>query len=149
MGHIIVDRFFFIFINMENLDEGLEDWAVKKYEEIKSAVQIESKETVLAAKIILKWLRGDKPSEEQANFLKSQSVDISKALTIIGLQYIAPGALSVINFALEPLFKKFDIPFTFYPSSHKKDSTQKFLKRHKVMEIVAEEIEKMMKNMGK
>lgn len=72
-----------------------------------SAVTRERKETVKAARIFMKIIARRVPSPEEIKFLKSQSLDIVKILSLIGLQAV-PGS-SVAIAALEAAGKKYGI----------------------------------------
>lgn len=73
--------------------------------------QREANETVIAAKILTKMLKGKEVSKEQIEFLKGQSVDLGKALALIGLQAIPGSSVAII--ALEKVASKYGI--TLFP----------------------------------
>lgn len=56
----------------------------------------ESRETVKAAKILGKLLSKREPTPDEMKFLKSQSVDIGKAVALLGLQFIPGSSLGII-----------------------------------------------------
>ena len=81
----------------------------------KRAFRRESKETIVAAKILKRLLKDeDSVTEEEIKFLKSQSVDIGKAVGLIGLQFIPGSSLGII--ALEKIGKKKG--FTIFPKEN-------------------------------
>ena len=67
------------------------------------AVKRETIETVVAAKIFLKILSDSDISDKEVEFLKDQSVDIVKALALIGLQAVPGSSVGII--ALEKFAK--------------------------------------------
>jgi hypothetical protein len=67
------------------------------------AVKRETVETVVAAKIFLKILSDSEISDKEIEFLKDQSVDIVKALALIGLQAVPGSSIGII--ALEKFAK--------------------------------------------
>jgi hypothetical protein len=73
----------------------------------------EVKETYEAAQILLLLIEDKKVSPEQISFLKSQSIDIVKVLTIIGLQAVPGSSIAII--ALEKAAEKYG--FTLFPKS--------------------------------
>lgn len=76
------------------------------------AFRRERKETVIAAKILRKLIKDeDSVTEEEVNFLKSQSADLGKAAGLLGLQFVPGSSLGII--ALEKLGKKKG--FTIFP----------------------------------
>ena len=85
--------------------------AVKKTAQ---AVAREAKETAQAARILSKLVRNKKPTPQEIQFLKLQSVDIAKALALIGLQAVPGSSIGIV--ALEKLGQKYG--FTLFPKSH-------------------------------
>jgi len=82
---------------------------------IKLTFKRESKETVVAAKILIRLIRDEKKvSDEEVKFLKEQSVDIGKAIALIGLQFVPGSSIGII--ALEKIGKKRG--FTIFPKEH-------------------------------
>lgn len=73
----------------------------------------ETHETYLASEILLKLIEDKKVSEQQIKFLKEQSIDIAKALTLIGLQAAPGSSLAII--ALERASEKHG--FTLFPKA--------------------------------
>ena len=85
------------------------------------AFRRESKETKIASKILLKMLRGKKVTPEEIHFLKSQSVDLGKALALIGLQAVPGSSFAII--AIEKVAQKYG--FTLFPKEQKKPEEKK------------------------
>lgn len=82
----------------------------------KRAFKRESKETVVAAKILSKLIKDEKSvTEEEIRFLKNQSVDLGKAISLIGLQLVPGSSIGII--VLERIGKKNG--FTIFPKEHK------------------------------
>lgn len=71
----------------------------------------EGKETYIAAKILFKISKGKEVTPEQIKFLKEQSVDIGKALALIGLQAVPGSSVAIV--ALEKIGEKHG--FTLFP----------------------------------
>lgn len=81
----------------------------------KRAFKRESKETVVAAKILAKLLKDeDSVTEDEIKFLKNQSVDLGKAVGLLGLQFVPGSSLGII--ALEKIGKKKG--FTVFPKEN-------------------------------
>lgn len=83
-----------------------------------NAFRRESKETVKATKILGKLLMKKEPTQDEINFLKSQSVDIGKAVALLGLQFIPGSSLGII--VLEKSLKKYGL--TIFPKSQEEQS---------------------------
>jgi hypothetical protein len=82
----------------------------------------ESRETVVAAKILIKLIRnGKNVSSEEVIFLKKQSIDIGKITTLIGLQLIPGSSFGII--ILEKIGKRRG--FTIFPKEHELPETKK------------------------
>jgi len=80
------------------------------------AFKRESNETVVAAKILSKLIKNEKSvTDEEIKFLKNQSVDLGKAVGLIGLQFVPGSSIGII--ALEKIGKKKG--FTLFPKEHK------------------------------
>lgn len=79
------------------------------------AFKRESKETKIASKILLKMLKGKDVTPEEIQFLKGQSVDLGKALALIGLQAIPGSSFAII--AIEKVAQKYG--FTLFPQEQK------------------------------
>ena len=121
-------------LEQQLIEEGLGEWFKKKIEvvkdkaaEIKKSGVREGYETVLAAKILLNIIKNKDASPEEVKFLKSQAADLAKVVTLLGLQPV-PGNNIIIKL-LDTVFKKFNIPFSFYPSSHTSDNNKDVLQK--------------------
>lgn len=77
----------------------------------KSFFKSELKQTYAAGKILLHIIEGRETTPEQIQFLKDQSIDCGKVLTIIGLQAIPGSSVGLI--ALEAVGRKHG--FTIFP----------------------------------
>jgi hypothetical protein len=75
----------------------------------------ESKETKLASKILVELIKGKNVKPEEIDFLKGQSVDLGKALAIIGLQAVPGSNFAII--AIEKALQKYD--FSLFPTKQK------------------------------
>lgn len=73
----------------------------------------ETHETHIAAEILLKLSKGDVVSEAQINFLKEQSIDVTKTIALIGLQAVPGSSIAII--ALEKIVEKHGI--TLFPKA--------------------------------
>jgi len=108
---------------MENLDETKKEMTTKeafqsafnKLKKIGNAFKREANETVLAAKILKSMLQKKEVTQEQIDFLKGQSVDLGKALAIIGLQAIPGSSVAIV--ALEKVAQKYG--FSLFPQDQK------------------------------
>ena len=87
--------------------------AVENIKNFGEASKREMRETYLASEILLKISVGHDVSDEQIKFLKEQSIDFAKALTLIGLQAIPGSSVAII--ALEKIGKKHG--FTLFPQA--------------------------------
>ena len=109
-------------------DEDTKDWlsthvnkAWTGVKNIGKAVTRETLETYAAAKILIKLTHdSENVTDEEIEFMKDQSVDLVKALTIIGLQAVPGSSAGII--ALEVLAKKKG--FTLFPKEHKIPKTK-------------------------
>jgi hypothetical protein len=79
------------------------------------AFKREAKETRHASKILMKIVKGKEVTSAEVNFLKEQSFDLGKALTIIGLQAV-PGSSFAIA-AIEAVLQKNGL--TLFPKEQK------------------------------
>ena len=77
------------------------------------AFQREAHETELASRILMKIIKGKEVTHEEIQFLKDQSVDLGKALTIIGLQAVPGSNIAII--AIEKFGQKHG--FTLFPKA--------------------------------
>lgn len=90
---------------------------------IKNIVKVfkrEGHETKVASEILLKIIKGKEVSPEEVRYLKNQSVDLSKALAIIGLQAIPGSSIAII--AIEKVGEKYG--FTLFPRDQMNDPWQ-------------------------
>lgn len=104
---------------------GFKAWAKSKRTKIwqgtknfGKAFRRESRETAKATKILGKLLMKKEPNQDEINFLKSQSVDIGKAVALLGLQFIPGSSLGII--VLEKSLKKYGL--TIFPKSQEEQS---------------------------
>jgi hypothetical protein len=79
------------------------------------AFKRETNETKAASKILLKILKGKEVTHEEVKFLKDQSVDLGKAIAIIGLQAVPGSNIAII--AIEKVGQKYG--FTLFPKEQK------------------------------
>jgi hypothetical protein len=98
-------------IEIEKKIDGKIIAAWEKIKSIKTEFHRESHETVVASKILFHIIEMQEVSPEQVAFLKSQSLDIGKALAIIGLQAIPGSCIAIIT--LEKIGEKHG--FTLFP----------------------------------
>ena len=82
-----------------------------KTKQIGTSFRREADETMTASKILLRLIEGKDVTPEQIAFLKSQSVDLGKAIALIGLQAIPGSSVGII--ALEKIGEKHG--FTLFP----------------------------------
>lgn len=80
---------------------------------ISKSVARETVETIAAAKILLKILSKSEVSDKEVKFLKDQSIDLAKALTLIGLQAVPGSSVGIV--ALESFAKSKG--FTIFPKA--------------------------------
>lgn len=98
----------------KNWLRGHTDKAWTGIKNIGKTVKRETVESAAAAKILLKILANAEISEKEVKFLKDQSVDIVKALTLIGLQAVPGSSIGII--VLEKFAKSKG--FTILPQAH-------------------------------
>jgi hypothetical protein len=90
--------------------------------ELKAFFKRESRETVIAAKILKKLIINEKSvTKKEIFFLKHQSVNIGKAIGLIGLQFIPGSSVGII--ALERIAKKRGL--TIFPKENKFSESKK------------------------
>lgn len=89
------------------------DKTIREVKDLEKAAEREAHETYLASEILFKLSKGDKVTGDQITFLKEQSIDFTKALTLIGLQAVPGSSLAII--ALEKIGKKHG--FTVFPQT--------------------------------
>lgn len=143
------------------LAEGLGDWLKgkanvlkQKLADFKKGAVREKYETILAARILLKMIGKRDASPEEVKFLKSQAVDLTKVIGLLGLQAVPGGNATVM--LLNKLFSKYNIPFSFYPNSHKKGNNMDVLQKafpqkglsEEAIKIRLQEIDERLKELG-
>jgi len=110
-------------MNSKKLKDQINNETRKALENIKSfgkASKREMRETYLASEILLKISVGQDVSDEQIKFLKEQSIDFAKALTLIGLQAIPGSSVAII--ILEKIGQKHG--FTLFPQAQQEPDTK-------------------------
>lgn len=103
-------------MNIEDIKRKINADFDKVIEEVKvleKGTKRETYETYLASQIFLKLIGGNKVSKAQIQFLKEQSIDISKALALIGLQAVPGSSLAIIS--LEKIAEKHGL--TIFPKA--------------------------------
>lgn len=85
------------------------------------AFKREAHETEVASKIFLKIVERKKVTPKEIQFLKDQSVDIGKALALIGLQAVPGSTLAII--AIEKFGHKHG--FTLFPKAQVEPDQEK------------------------
>lgn len=90
-----------------------------------NAFKREANETVIAAKILGRMIKGKDVTQEQIDFLKNQSIDLGKALAIVGVQAIPGSSVAVI--ALEKLAEKHG--FTLFPKDQVEPNMEEPMKK--------------------
>lgn len=78
--------------------------ALDKLKALGHVTEREAKDTYLASEILVYLIRGHDVSEEQIAFLKGQSVNVGKALVLIGLQAVPGSSVGIV--LLEKLAEK-------------------------------------------
>lgn len=78
-----------------------------KIKSIGNDISREAHETAKAAQIFLKLMDKKSPTPEEIEFLKGQSVDVVKILTLLGLQAVPGSSIAIV--ALETALKKYGI----------------------------------------
>jgi len=92
-----------------------------KTKDLGKAFQREAHETEVASKILMKMVKGKDVTNEEIKFLKDQSVDLGKALAIIGLQAVPGSSLAIV--AIEAVVQKHG--FTLFPKAQIEPSQEK------------------------
>jgi len=105
---------------IENRLSVLKAKLADKAHQLKHATIREAKETYEAALILLHMSQGKEVSEEEIEFLKHQSVDVGKAVALIGLQVIPFSSAGII--AIEVIANKHG--FSVFPTSQTNEKTQ-------------------------
>lgn len=94
---------------------------LKKANEVEHIAKREAHETYEASLILLKMSKGKHVSKKEVEFLKSQSIDVAKALGIIGLQAIPFSSIGIV--AIEVIGKKHG--FSLFPKGQKNSEREK------------------------
>lgn len=105
-------------MNAEELKDQIKkeaDNALQKIKSIETFSKEEVHQTHVAAEILLALVKGNEVSEAQIKFLKEQSIDLGKALAIIGLQAVPGSSVAII--LLEKVARKHG--FTLFPQIRK------------------------------
>ena len=103
-------------INIKHIESKVSELGLKLKNQatnLEQATIREAKETYEAAQILLRMAKGNDVTETDIQFLKNQSVDIVKILTIIGLQAIPFSSAAII--AIETVARKHG--FSIFPTS--------------------------------
>jgi len=87
----------------------------EKFKTFGSKTTLEMRANYTAAEILLRLLDQQPISEEQIKFLKEQSIDFSKVLTLIGLQVVTGSSVAIL--LLEKIGKRHG--FTLFPKPNK------------------------------
>jgi hypothetical protein len=106
-------------MDAKKIEEQLKAEACKALEALKNlehATETQVKDTYLASEILLSLTKGHEVSAEQITFLKDQSVNLGKALTLIGLQVVPGSSIAIV--VLEKVVEKHG--FTLFPRELKK-----------------------------
>lgn len=85
--------------------------ALESIQKLGHATETQVKDTYLASEILLSLTKGDHVPEGQIIFLKEQSVNLAKALTLIGLQAVPGSSVAIV--ILEKVAEKHG--FTLFP----------------------------------
>ncbi len=93
---------------------NLLDHIRQQLDKLRASAKGEYSETVVAGRILMDMLRGDKPTEGEVRFVKSQSMDLLKILGIAGTT-VVPGS-SIMLLALEQALRPYGI--SILPSKH-------------------------------
>ena len=105
-------------MNSEDIKKHITDEAGKVLHEIESleaATKRQLKDTYLASEILLELSKGNEVSAEQITFLKGQSVNLGKALVLIGLQAVPGSSVAIVM--LEKVAEKHG--FSLFPEAQK------------------------------
>lgn len=85
--------------------------ALESMKKLGHATEKQAKDTYLASEILLSLTKGDDVSVEQITFMKAQSVNLAKALTLIGLQAVPGSSVAIV--VLEKVAEKHG--FSLFP----------------------------------
>jgi hypothetical protein len=109
--------------SFKKIEDEIKAEANKTLQSVKTigeASEREAHETYLAAEILRSLLENKEVSKDQIKFLKEQSIDLAKALTLIGLQAVPGSSLAII--VLEKIAEKHG--FTLFPQAQKEPKGQ-------------------------
>lgn len=101
-------------MDAKHIEDRIKAEAGKALENMKKlghATEQQVKDTYLASEILLSLTKGNEVSEEQVIFLKEQSLNLGKALALIGLQAVPGSSIAIIM--LEKIAEKHG--FTLFP----------------------------------
>lgn len=101
-------------MDVKHLEDLVRSEAGKALEKMKSlghATEKQAKDTYLASEILLSLTKGHEVSETQVIFLKEQSINVGKALALIGLQLVPGSSVAIV--ILEKVAEKHG--FTLFP----------------------------------
>ncbi len=85
--------------DIEKLKQNISDEISKMstdFKTLKNDGKIEGQDTQVAAKILLKFLESKPVTQEQITFLKTESIDFTKVLAIIGLQALPGSSVAIV-----------------------------------------------------
>lgn len=94
-------------MDVKALEDRIKQGTGKALEKLKALGHVterEAKDTYLASEILLSLIRGHEVPEAQIVFLKGQSVNVGKALVLIGLQAVPGSSVGIV--LLEKLAEK-------------------------------------------
>ena len=94
-----------------------------KTKDIGKAFKREAQETKVASKVLLKMVKGKDITPEEIKYLKDQSIDLGKALAIIGLQAVPGSSIAIVT--IEKVVQKHG--FTLFPKEQVEPSQEKKL----------------------
>ena len=106
--------------DIENKIIELKSKLMEKTYEVEHATIREAKETHEAALILLHMAEGKTVSKDEVHFLIYQSIDLGKALTIIGLQAVPFSSVAII--AMEVAANKHG--FSLFPTSQTNENIE-------------------------
>lgn len=86
-------------MDAKQIEDRIKAEASKALENMKKlghATEQQVKDTYLASEILLSLTKGNAVSEEQIIFLKEQSLNLGKALALIGLQAVPGSSVAIV-----------------------------------------------------
>lgn len=101
-------------MDVKKIEDQIKAEASKALESMKKlghTTETQVKDTYLASEILLSLTKGHDVSEEQITFLKGQSLNLGKALALIGLQAVPGSSVAIV--ILEKVAEKHG--FTLFP----------------------------------